>query len=138
MKSLSRVRLLATPWSAAHQAPPSMGFSRQEYWSGVPKINHYYYMVLANPSFINQLVMGSMEYSVPESIFCMNIQDGKTRHSKTYIFMSLLLYGLSFNVGVCRRPQFNPWVGKILWRRKWLPTPIFLSGEFYGQRSLAR
>ena len=35
-KSLSRVRLLATPWAAAHQAPPSMGFSRQEYWSRVP------------------------------------------------------------------------------------------------------
>ena len=35
-KSLSRVRLLATPWTAAYQAPPSMGFSRQEYWSGVP------------------------------------------------------------------------------------------------------
>ena len=36
VKSLSRVRLLATPWTAAHQAPPSMGFSRQVYWSGVP------------------------------------------------------------------------------------------------------
>ena len=36
VKSLSRVRLLATPWTAAHQAPPPMGFSRQEYWSGVP------------------------------------------------------------------------------------------------------
>ena len=36
VKSLSRVRLLETPWTAAHQAPPSMGFSRQEYWSGVP------------------------------------------------------------------------------------------------------
>ena len=35
-KSLSRVWLLATPWTAAHQAPPSMGFSRQKYWSGVP------------------------------------------------------------------------------------------------------
>ena len=35
-KSLSRVRLFATPWTAAHQAPPSMGFSRQEYWSRVP------------------------------------------------------------------------------------------------------
>ena len=34
VKSLSRVWLLATPWTAAHQAPPSMGFSRQEYWSG--------------------------------------------------------------------------------------------------------
>ena len=36
VKSLSRVQLLATPWTAAYQAPPSMGFSRQEYWSGVP------------------------------------------------------------------------------------------------------
>ena len=36
VKSLSRVQLWATPWTAAHQAPPSVGFSRQEYWSGVP------------------------------------------------------------------------------------------------------
>ena len=36
VKSLSRVRLLATLWTAAFQAPPSMGFSRQKYWSGVP------------------------------------------------------------------------------------------------------
>ena len=35
-KSLSRVQLLVTPWTAAYQAPPSMGFSRQEYWSRVP------------------------------------------------------------------------------------------------------
>jgi len=30
----------------------------------------------------------------------------------------------------------NPWVGKILWRREWQPTPVFLPGEFHGQRSL--
>ena len=36
VRSLSRVLLLATPWAAAYQAPPSMGFSRQEYWSRVP------------------------------------------------------------------------------------------------------
>ena len=36
VKSLSRVRLLVTPWTSAYQAPLSMGFSRQEYWSGVP------------------------------------------------------------------------------------------------------
>ena len=39
VKLLSRVRLLATPWTAAYQAPPSMGFSRQEYWSGVPLLS---------------------------------------------------------------------------------------------------
>ena len=36
VKSLSRVRLFATPWTVARQAPLSMGFSRQEYWSGLP------------------------------------------------------------------------------------------------------
>ena len=36
VKSLSRVRLFTTPWTAAHQAPPSVGFARKEYWSGVP------------------------------------------------------------------------------------------------------
>ena len=36
VKPLSRVRLLATPWTAAYQAPPSMGFAKKEYWSGLP------------------------------------------------------------------------------------------------------
>ena len=39
VKSLSHVRLFATSWTAAYQAPPSMGFSRQEYWSGVPSLS---------------------------------------------------------------------------------------------------
>ena len=36
----------------------------------------------------------------------------------------------------CRRHRFDPWVGKIPWRRKWQPTPVFLPGQFRGQRSL--
>ena len=43
VKSLSRVQLFATQWTAAYQAPPSMGFSRQEYWSGVPQ--HVYIFI---------------------------------------------------------------------------------------------
>ena len=46
VKSLSHVWLLSTPWTAAYQAPPSMGFSRQEYWSGVP---------LPSPGFLHNL-----------------------------------------------------------------------------------
>ena len=50
VKSLSCVRLLATPWTATYQAPPSMGFSRQEYWSGVPlpslKTTHYMNLII--------------------------------------------------------------------------------------------
>ena len=37
----------------------------------------------------------------------------------------------------CRRHRFNPWVGKIPWRKKWLPTPVFLPGKFHRQQSLA-
>ena len=36
----------------------------------------------------------------------------------------------------CRRPEFNPWVGKLPWRKEWLPTPVFLPRESHGQRSL--
>ena len=46
VKSLSHVWLLATPWTAAHQAPPSMGFSRQEYWSGVPLPSPLFFLPL--------------------------------------------------------------------------------------------
>ena len=41
VKSFSHVQLFATPWTVAYQAPPSMGFSRQEYWSGVPLRSPY-------------------------------------------------------------------------------------------------
>ena len=50
VKSLSRVRLFGTPWTAAHQAPLSMGFSRQEYWSGVPLPSPLCYIPKANLS----------------------------------------------------------------------------------------
>ena len=36
----------------------------------------------------------------------------------------------------CGRPGFDPWVGKILWRRKWQPTPVLLPGKSHGQRSM--
>ena len=48
VKSLSRVRLIATPWTATYQAPPSMGFSRQEYWSGVPLPSPRYFLFVFN------------------------------------------------------------------------------------------
>ena len=49
VKSLSRVRLFVTPWTAAHQASPSMGFSRQEYWSGLPLPSPPGGLVVKNP-----------------------------------------------------------------------------------------
>ena len=53
VKSLSCARLFATPWTAAYQAPPSMGFSRQEYWSGVP---------LSSPWYVHRLYANTMPF----------------------------------------------------------------------------
>ena len=58
VKSLSHVRLVVTPWTAVHQAPPSMGFSRQEYWSGLPlpspsvSLNTPKYRIFSNIYFV--------------------------------------------------------------------------------------
>ena len=41
------------------------------------------------------------------------------------------------NLPAMQEIRFDPWVGKIPWSREWLPTPVFLTGEFHGQRSLA-
>ena len=51
--------------------------------------------------------------------------------------MASLLAQTIKNCLQCRRPGFDTWVEKIPWRRKWQPTPVFLPGEFHGQRSLA-
>ena len=53
VKSLSRVWLLAAPWTAAYQAPPSIGFSGQQYWSGVP---------LPSPCFLNLIWLHTPGY----------------------------------------------------------------------------
>ena len=56
VKSLSRVWLIATPWTAAYQAPQSMGFSRQGYWSGLPLLLCILYLNLNNkrPTFVKK------------------------------------------------------------------------------------
>ena len=71
VKLLSRVRLFATPWTAAHQAPPSMGFSRQEYWSGchcllqIPLLLTFYNV----PSiFLNILITGILKSMLINSV----------------------------------------------------------------------
>ena len=59
VKSLSLIWLFATPWTAANQAPPSMGFSRQEYWSGVPLPSPVYGIGKHNISIV--LPFGTLE-----------------------------------------------------------------------------
>ena len=52
-------------------------------------------------------------------------------------FVTSLVAQMVKNLPAMGRPGFDPWVGKIPWRGKWQPTPVFLSGKSHGQRSLA-
>ena len=59
LKSLRRARLLATPWTAAYQAPPCMGFARQEYWNGVPLPSLCLRLVLVHSKFYGSVGYGT-------------------------------------------------------------------------------
>ena len=110
VKSLSCVWLLGTPWTAAYQAPPSMGFSRQEYWSG---------MLLPSPFL-------SLAY-----INLFSIKTSKYLAFNTYL-MVVWIYFISWIncfysfifLQLCNR------------RRQWHPSPVLLPGKFHGWRSL--
>ena len=71
VKLLSHVRLFTTPWTAAYQAPPSMGFSRQEYWSGVPLPSPV--GMLKPPQHITQFKATSVNFSFELIHFCLFI-----------------------------------------------------------------
>ena len=115
MKSLSRVRLFATPWTVAYQAPPSMGFSWQEYWSGLPF-----------PS-AGDLPDPGIEPGSPA--FQADTLTSEPPGKPTNVYIWNLERWQWW-------PWFNPWVWKIPWGRKWKPTPVLLPGESHGGRSL--
>ena len=107
------------PETAAHRAPPSLGFSRQEHWSG-----------LLFPSPTHESEKGKWSRSVvSDSSDPMDCSlPGSSVHE---IFQAKVL-----EWGQWRRCGFNPWSRKIPWRRKWQPTPLFLPGKSHEQRSL--
>ena len=84
-----------------------------------------YFMLLEIYIFLNFLLIFSFEYKILASLL-----------SDTY-GASLVPQTVRICLQ-CRRLRFDTWIRMILWRRKWLPTPVFLPRQFYGQRSLAR
>ena len=92
MKSLSRVQLSATPWTAAYQAPPSMGFSRQEYWSGVPSPSPSYSLI-SSQFFITpvplQLIIPEIKLPLIKFLHCFSLLIGP-RLSWGWLWLLLL------------------------------------------------
>ena len=103
VKSLSRVRLFPTPWTVAYQAPPSMGFSRQEYWSGLPlpspnkplnNINYYeyYYHCFLNSHHIHMEIIFTGIFTIVQVSLdsSRNHQENKMRMSYCYHYSWIL------------------------------------------------
>ena len=113
-----------TPWTMARQAPLSMGFSRPEYWSGLPF-----------PSPVIKWVKWWSEWSEVSQSCRLFVTPWPVTRT---IMQGGLPWWLSCKESPCqfRRPGFDPCVGKIPWRRAWQPTPKFLPGKSHGQRSL--
>ena len=125
MKPLSRVWLLVTPWTAAYQAPSSMGFSRQEYWSGVPLPSPMYTWITSNYILIFTMLKGP-KLSISTFNPCSFIIGA----SQMVLMVKNCLPMLKMQCG------FNPWIKKIPWKRKLHLTPVFLPGKSWGQKTL--
>ena len=103
VKSLSCAQLLVTPWTAGYQAPPSMGFSRQEYWSGVP---------LPSPQL--ELVGLKQKYgSWPQAWKKYKIWDGNYSYSMNYTLSFNTSTNWTFYIQACVRDPYVIMIGTI-------------------------
>ena len=133
VKSLSRVRLCATPWTAAHQASPSMGFSRQEYWSGLP--------CLPLEDLLDPRIRAS-NTCVYGLGFFMILEKAMAPHSSTLAWKIPWMEKPGGLQSMGSRGVRHDWATSLSlftfmhWRRQWQPTPLFLPGESQGWRSL--
>ena len=142
VKSLSRVRLLATPWTAAYQASPPMGFSRQEYWSGLPL-----------PSLKGELDLPFKTIALVwvGCVLCLfiTLYDKQPLTAKMHLATSLSGISRAWDyieaslvaLMVKHLPamwetqvQFLGWEDPL--EKKWQSTPVFLPGKSHGWRSL--
>ena len=112
VKSLSCVQLVATPWTAAYQAPPSVGFSRQEYWSGLPFPSLYCLIVLPFPKCY-----------IVEIIWYVAFSDWLLSLSHIHLNFFISFHGLIFHFFLSlNNIPVNIIYYSLFWRRKWQLT----------------
>ena len=156
-KSFSRVWLFVTPWTIAYQAPPSMGFSRQDYWSGLPfhKSDTIYtyttsflslsVLPLSHPSKLSQRAkLGTLCYIATSHLLSIS-------HTVVYIFgegngtplqdsclenpMARGAWWAAVHGVAKSRKRLSDFTFLFTFmhgRRKWQPTSVFLPGESQG------
>ena len=134
----SRVRLLATPWTAAYQAPPSMGFSRQEYWSGVPlssppHLSHFGSVAQSCPTLcdpMNRSMPASLSITNSQSLLKLMSIEAVMPSNHLILFRPLLLQPSIF---ASIRVFSNESVLRIRWLRYWICSfSISPSNEYSG------
>ena len=146
-KKVKSLRLFVTLWTVARQAPLSMEFPRQESWSGLPCLPPG---DLPNPGIEPMfpaspaLAGGFFTTVIPVIVKLFCFYDSFGSLSK-FILACLIIHmgfpgGTSGKEPTCQcgdmRGRFNPWVGKIPWRKAWQPTQVFLPRKSRGQRIL--
>ena len=95
-----------------------------------------YYFSSPNPSFLLFSQILGLGFCKPQFCFASWFYFGSGNTVALEGVRTFLVAQTSRICLQCGRPRFCPWVRKIPWRREWLPTPVFLPGEFHGQRSL--
>ena len=93
VKSLSHAQLLSNPWSAAYQAPPSMGFSRQEYWSGVPlpSLNQFLGSLIRSPGFLRRR-KGSGVLEKVKGVWGSQREKDKLSFLHCFVLVDIMMY----------------------------------------------
>ena len=131
VKSLSHAWLLATPWTGAYQAPPSMGLSRQEYWSGVPLpspvqlLSHVQIFV----SLLTATCQASLPFTMPLSLLKLMSIESVMPSNQLILCCPLLLLSVFPNI----RAFFNELALHIRWQLQLQHQPfqwIFSVGFF--------
>ena len=136
VKLLSHVRLFGTSWTVAYRAPLSMGFSRQEYWSGVPLPSPW-----SSLPFIIKRVVGFVLLSschlCPQTLPSHIIGGMVPLEDSRLYYAAIRDCTIPVNTGTAERLHFHFSLFTFMhWRRKWQPTPVFFPGESQGQGSL--